>query len=222
VAAAVAAAILRYGMTARVPTTMEIDISGLRPLAGGLYPAEICGGLASLQACFWHPESTGLALVTTAVFAQLGATRPVPAVFLDTGHLLGNMGVGLRSELTPLGGALWMSGEQTALLTRTAGRRDRGNASSRSAGCETFAIGSNRFAFCHRLNYPNIPDGRRCVYRRHRSSPNCQNRLPAVKPEQSLEDKYNFLKVPTATSRTGKLGRAKHDSQAALYSQLQR
>ncbi len=168
------------------------------------------------EACFWHPvlDSTQLALVTTAVFYRSAwryQDRAYRRIFLDTGHLLGN--IELASALNDyrphlIGGfvdeavddLLYLDQEQEGAIA-VIPLADLLNVKQNLPPGQT-ALGS-----ATQTEHFTIPDGELLGYC-HRATQikpgtTSKTNLPAVIPEQSLEDKYNFpfcLKVPTATS----------------------
>lgn len=171
-------------------------------------------------ACFWHPvlESTQLAVVTTAVFYRSAwryHDRAYRRIFLDTGHLLGN--IELASALNDyrphlIGGfidqalndLLFLDPEEEGAMTviPLADLLDIK---------QNLPLSYTALSSATQLNYPRIPDGELLGYL-HRCTQISQTEQTAVSPppsqldpsavEQSLEDKYNFpfcLKVSTAT-----------------------
>lgn len=167
-------------------------------------------------ACFWHPvlDSTQLALVTTAVFYRSAwryQDRAYRRIFLDTGHLLGNIELAsaLNDYRTHLIGGfvdaavadlLYLNQEQEGAITviPLADLLDRK---------QNLPSGRTALPSATQTDYPNIPDGELLGYCHQatqlHSGTNDRSDLSAVAPKQSVEDKYNFpfcLKVPTPTS----------------------
>jgi SagB-type dehydrogenase family enzyme len=167
-------------------------------------------------ACFWHPvlESTQLALVTTAVFYRSAwryQDRAYRRIFLDTGHLLGNIELACAlNDYRPhlIGGfvdkavnkLLYLDPEQegTIAVIPLADLLDVK---------QNLPLGRTALPSATQTDYPNIPDGE-LLGHCHRATQiepdtNGKTDLPEVRQEKSLEDKYNFpfcLKVSTATT----------------------
>ncbi len=167
-------------------------------------------------ACFSHPvlESTQLALVTTAVFYRSAwryQDRAYRRIFLDTGHLLGNIELACalndyRAHL--IGGfvdeavnqLLYLDPEQEGAIAviPVADLLDVK---------QNLTPGQTVLPSVTQTDYPKISDGELLGYC-HRATQielGAAGRadLPGVTQEKSLEDKYNFpfcLKVPTATT----------------------
>lgn len=167
-------------------------------------------------ACFWHPvlESTQLALVTTAVFYRSAwryKDRAYRRIFLDTGHLLGNIELACAlNDYRPhlIGGFvdeavnrllyLDSSLEGAIALVPLADQLDVK---------QNLPLSRTALPSATQTEYPNIPDGELLGYCHQATQIESDTRgrvdLPALPSEQSLEDKYNFpfcLKVSTATS----------------------
>ena len=168
------------------------------------------------SACLWHPvlESTQLALVTTAVFYRSAwryQDRAYRRIFLDTGHLLGNIEFACAlNDYRPhlIGGfvdeavnqLLYLDPEQEGAIA-VIPLADLLDVK------QNLPLGRTALPSATQTDYPNIPDGELLEYC-HRatqieSGTNSKADLPEVRQEKSLEDKYNFpfcLKVSTATT----------------------
>ncbi|MBE9210245.1 SagB/ThcOx family dehydrogenase [Nostoc sp. LEGE 06077] len=168
------------------------------------------------DACFWHSalDSTQLAIVVTAVFYRSAwryEDRAYRRIFLDTGHLLGNIELaGAITDYRPhlIGGfvddavndLLYIDPEQEGAIAVLAMADLLDIKQNLSTGCTALPSATE-------TNYPHIPDGELLKYFHHhtqiQSGVTGKLNLPAVKQEKSLEDKYNFpfcLKIPTATT----------------------
>lgn len=170
----------------------------------------------SLQgACFWHPvlDSTQLALVTTTVFYRSAwryQARAYRRIFLDTGHLLGNIELACAlNDYRPhlIGGFVDEAVNQLLYLDP---EREGAVAVIPVADLldvkQNLPLARTALPSATHTDYPDILEEELLEYC-HRATqielgttgkPN----LPVVTPEQSLEDKYNFpfcLKVSTAT-----------------------
>ncbi|MBD2447606.1 SagB/ThcOx family dehydrogenase [Nostoc sp. FACHB-152] len=168
------------------------------------------------DACFWHPalENTQLAIVVTAVFYRSAwryEDRAYRRIFLDSGHLLGNLE--LASAITDyrphlIGGfvdeavndLLYIDPQQEGAIAVLALADLLDIKQNLSTGCTALPSATE-------TNYPQIPDGELLKYfhRQTQIQPGVTGKLnlPAIKQERSLEDKYNFpfcLKIPTATT----------------------
>ncbi len=166
-------------------------------------------------ACFSHPvlESTQLALVTTAVFYRSAwryKDRAYRRIFLDTGHLLGNIELACAlNDYRPhlIGGFVDQAVNQLLYLDL---EQEGAIAVIPLADLldvkQNLALGRTALPSATQTEYPKIPDGELLEYC-HRatqieSGTTGRADLPGVTQEKSLEDKYNFpfcLKVPTAT-----------------------
>jgi SagB-type dehydrogenase family enzyme len=172
----------------------------------------------SLQnACFWHPtlDNTQLAIGITAVFFRSAwryQDRAYRRIFLDTGHLLGNLELASAiNDYRPhlIGGfqdealdqMLYLDSEQEgtiAVLPLADLLEVRQN----------LPLAATTLPSRTQVDYPNIPDGELLAYF-HRatqiteaSSPGFSKLAETVTAELS-EDKYNFpfcLKVSTTTA----------------------
>ncbi|MBW4576231.1 MAG: SagB/ThcOx family dehydrogenase [Aphanothece sp. CMT-3BRIN-NPC111] len=178
--------------------------------------------IALQNACFWHPvlENTELAIVTTAIFYRSAwryQDRAYRRIFLDTGHLLGNIELAssindFRSHL--IGGfidegvnqLLYLDPEQEGAIAviPIADLRDVK---------QNLPLAPTALPSAIDTAYPQLPDGEILAYF-HRATqivetgdlPSVSN-PPAIASEvvteKSLEDKYNFpfcLKVSTVTT----------------------
>jgi SagB-type dehydrogenase family enzyme len=156
-------------------------------------------------ACFWHPtlENTQLAIVTTAVFYRSAwryEDRAYRRIFLDTGHLLGNIELaGAITDYRPhlIGGFV-----DTAVddLLYTDGVQEGTTAVLALADLldirQNLPIGRTALPSATETNYPYIPDGEllRYFHQHTQIQPGTTGKLnlPTVQQEKSLEDKYNF------------------------------
>ncbi len=166
-------------------------------------------------ACFWNPllEGTQLALVITAVFERSAwryQDRAYRRIFLDTGHLLGNLELaGSVHDFRPhlLGGfadaavndLLYLEGAQEGAIAVIP-------IADRSELNQHLALTRTTLPAVTQTDYPRLADGDLLRYF-HQAT---QIELADVKvdwgrPPKELEesDKYNFpfcLKVPTAVA----------------------
>ena len=159
-------------------------------------------------ACFGHPalESTQIALVITAVFYRSAwryQDRAYRRIFLDTGHLLGNIELaGCLTDYRPhlIGGfidsavneLLYLDSDQEGSIAviPLADLLDR----QQNIPSTQTALPS---ATC--CEYPQIPDGELLRYC-HQSTQIEASTSPLTSSQPPAEDKYNFpfcLKVPT-------------------------
>ncbi|TAE60114.1 MAG: SagB/ThcOx family dehydrogenase [Nostocales cyanobacterium] len=168
------------------------------------------------NACFWHPslENTQLAIITTAVFYRSAwryEDRAYRRIFLDTGHLLGN--IELASAITDyrphlIGGfideavndLLYIDPEQegTTVVIALADLLDIK---------QNLPLGKTALPSSVETEYPRIPDGELLKYfhlhTQITSEQTVKHDLKPAKTEQSLEDKYNFPfceKISTITT----------------------
>lgn len=156
------------------------------------------------EACFWHPvlENTQLAIVTTAIFYRSAwryQDRAYRRIFLDTGHLLGNIELACAiNHYRPhlIGGfadealnkLLFLNSEQESTMTviPIADLLDIN---------QNLPLAPTTLPSPTQTNYPSIPDGELLTYFHQATqielstNPPKANRIP---PEKSLEDKYNF------------------------------
>lgn len=172
-------------------------------------------------ACFWHPtlDAAQLALVTTAVFYRSAwryQDRAYRRVFLDTGHLLGNIELACAiNDYRPhlIGGfmddainrLLYLDATEEAALTIIA-------LADLLDVRQNLPLAPTALASKTQTDYPTIPDGELLAYLHHASSipeipnPPLLKDMVADRIDQTIlpqEDKYNFpfcLKVSTATS----------------------
>lgn len=168
------------------------------------------------EACFWHPalESTQLAIVITAVFYRSAwryEDRAYRRIFLDTGHLLGNIELaGAITDYRPhsIGGFV---DEAVNDLLYIDPQQEGAIAVLPLADLldikQNLPLGCTALPSATETNYPDIPDGELLKYFHHHTQiqPGVTGKLnlPTIKQEKSLEDKYNFpfcLKIPTATT----------------------
>lgn len=171
---------------------------------------------ATLQAaCFGHSalENTSLALLTTAIFYRSAwryQDRAYRRIFLDTGHLLGNIELACAmSKYRPhlIGGfvdeavnqMLFVDPEQEGTISVIPLEDLLDSNLNKSVG--TTALPS-----ATQTDYPRIPDGELLNYFHKATQIQTSNQPPAAgvsEGETSLDDKYNFpfcLKVATATA----------------------
>jgi SagB-type dehydrogenase family enzyme len=166
-------------------------------------------------ACFWHPalENTQLAIVTTAIFYRSAwryEDRAYRRIFLDTGHLLGNIELAsAMNDYRPhlIGGfrdramdaLLYLDPEQEGVITviPLADLLDIR---------QHLPSGTTALASDIQTQYPEISDGELLSY--FHQATEIDRAEPPASPEQaqeaiSLEDKYNFpfcLKISTKTN----------------------
>ena len=148
-------------------------------------------------ACFQHPalEKTQLAIVTTAIFARSAwryEDRAYRRVFLDTGHLLGNINLaatmqGFRTHL--IGGfgdrsmneLLYLDGEEEAVTSVMALNTD----------AQAPSFGRTTLPSPAMLDYPELNDGELLPALHQASKIVTKTSTPPRQPDV-LEDKYNF------------------------------
>lgn len=168
------------------------------------------------SACFDHPamQNTQLAMIITGVFYRSAwryEDRAYRRIFLDTGHLLGNIELAAAmNDYRPhlIGGfvdeavndLLYIDSEQEGALAILSLADLLDIEQNLPPGCTALPSISE-------TNYPPIPDGELLKYFHLRTQITAdathQTYLPTPKSENLLEDKYNFpfcLKVPTATT----------------------
>ena len=157
------------------------------------------------EACFWHPilENTQLAMVTSAIFYRSAwryQDRAYRRIFLDTGHVLGNIELGCAlNQYRPhlIGGfadeavdrLLYLDSEQEGTIT-VIPLADLLDVK------QNLPLASTVLPSATQTSYPRIPDGELLGYF-HRATQielasNPLTTSAAVESEQSLEDKYNF------------------------------
>lgn len=168
------------------------------------------------EACFWHSslENTQLAIIVTAVFYRSSwryEDRAYRRIFLDTGHLLGNIELAASiSEFRPhlIGGfvdeaineMLYIDPQQEGAIAvlPIADLLDVN---------QNLPTGRTALPSATETEYPHIPDGELLTYF-HRmtqiqSGTTGKLNLPEIKQEKSIEDKYNFpfcQKISTLTT----------------------
>ncbi|WP_414581163.1 SagB/ThcOx family dehydrogenase [Scytonema sp. PCC 10023] len=166
------------------------------------------------EACFWHPtlESSQLAIIITSVFYRSAwryEDRAYRRIFLDTGHLLGNIELaGAVTNYRPhlIGGFV---DETVNELLYIDPQHEGAIAVVPLADLldikQNLPTGRTALPSATETNYPHIPDGELLTYFHYRTQiqPGTTGKLnlPVVK-EKSLEDKYNFPfceKIPTAS-----------------------
>lgn len=166
------------------------------------------------EACFWHPvlNSTQLALVTTAVFYRSAwryEDRAYRRIFLDTGHLLGNIELGCAiAKFRPhlIGGfsdrsvndLLYLNSEQegTIAVIPLADLLDVK---------QNLPLAATTLPSTTQTEYPSIPDGELLGYFHRATQIELSTSLPknAFVVKSDSDDKYNFpfcLRVSTQTS----------------------
>jgi SagB-type dehydrogenase family enzyme len=165
------------------------------------------------QACLWHPalEKTQMALVVTAVFFRSAwryEDRAYRRIFLDTGHLLGN--IELASSLNDyrphlIGGFVDQAVNQLLYLDT-----DQEGAIAVIALADLLEVDQNlpptptALPSPTQLDYPALADGELLSYCHQASQiATTETTYPATTGlAASPQDKYNFpfcLKVPTRT-----------------------
>lgn len=166
------------------------------------------------EACFSHPtlESSQLAIIITAVFYRSAwryEDRAYRRIFLDTGHLLGNIELaGAVTHYRPhlIGGFV---DEAVNELLYIDPQHEGAIAVVPLTDLldikQNLPTGQTALPSATETNYPQIPDGELLTYFHYRTQiqPGTTGKLnlPTVK-EKSLEDKYNFPfceKIPTAS-----------------------
>ncbi|MDM9379212.1 SagB/ThcOx family dehydrogenase [Chlorogloeopsis sp. ULAP01] len=168
------------------------------------------------KACFWHPalENTQLAIIVTAVFYRSAwryEDRAYRRIFLDTGHLLGN--IELASAVCDYRPHLIGGFVDEAINELLYIDRQQEGAIAVVALADLLDIKQNLPTWRTALpsatetNYPEIPDGELLQYFHQateiQAGTTGKLNLPEVKQEKSLEDKYNFpfcQKISTATT----------------------
>lgn len=168
------------------------------------------------SACFWHPaiENTQLAIIITGVFYRSAwryEDRAYRRIFLDTGHLLGNIELAAAmNDYRPhlIGGfvdqavndLLYLDSQQEGVLAVLPLADLLDIQQNLPLGCT--ALPSD-----FETNYPPIPDGQLLKYFHLHTQikPDATGKLnlPKVRQEKIPDDKYNFpfcVKIPTATT----------------------
>lgn len=162
-------------------------------------------------ACFWHPvlNNTQLAIVTTAIFYRSAwryQDRAYRRIYLDTGHLLGNIELaGALTDYRPhlIGGfsdralneLLYIDSEQegTTIVIPLADLLDPQ---------QNLPLAATALPSPIDTNYPNIGDGELIGYFQRATEISAEPEKIEVTNQSSLEDKYNFpfcLKVSVVT-----------------------
>jgi SagB-type dehydrogenase family enzyme len=171
------------------------------------------------SACFWHPalEHTQLALVVTGVFYRSAwryQDRAYRRIFLDTGHLLGN--IELASALADYRPHLIGSFADQAMDQLLYLQPQEEGVLAVLPLADLLAVEQNLsryntiFPTPPQTEFPPLPDGELLGYVHQATAipttvtaPPWQAQIPAApEPAKALEDKYNFpfcLKVSTAT-----------------------
>lgn len=167
-------------------------------------------------ACFWHPilENTQLVLVVTAVFERSAwryQDRAYRRIFLDTGHLLGNVELaGALSDYRPhligsfaddaINQLLYLDAEQEGTIAVVP-------LADRLEIKQNLPLARTVFPASTQSSYSQVPDGELLRYFHQATQISLDPaakinwKLPTI--EASRTDKYNFpfcLKVSTATS----------------------
>jgi SagB-type dehydrogenase family enzyme len=167
------------------------------------------------EACFWHPalEHTQLAIVTTAIFYRSAwryEDRAYRRIFLDTGHLLGNIELAsAMNDYRPhlIGGfadraiddLLYLDPAQEGAIAAIALADLLDRQQHLPKGTTALPSGIN-------TDYPNLGDGELLGYCHQATEIDrvrAETTIEKAEGEVSLEDKYNFpfcLKVPTTTN----------------------
>lgn len=156
-------------------------------------------------ACFWHPtlENTQLGIITTAVFYRSAwryEDRAYRRIFLDTGHLLGNIELaGAITDYRPhlIGGFVDTAVSELLYIDST---QEGVSAVIALADLldiqQNLPLGITALPSSTETNYPYIPDGELLKYFHQQTQiqPGTTGKvnLPTVQQEKTLEDKYNF------------------------------
>ncbi|MEC4812827.1 MAG: SagB/ThcOx family dehydrogenase [Scytonema sp. PMC 1069.18] len=167
------------------------------------------------EACFWHPalETTQLAIVITSMFYRSAwryEDRAYRRIFLDTGHLLGNIELaGAITDYRPhlIGGFIdEVMNELLYIDPQHEGAIAVMSLADLLDIKQHLPKGRTALPSTTETNYPQIPDGELLMYfhRATQIQPGTTGKLnlPEVKQQKSLEDKYNFPfceKVSTQT-----------------------
>jgi SagB-type dehydrogenase family enzyme len=169
------------------------------------------------EACFWHPslENTQIALVITSVFYRSAwryEDRAYRRIFLDTGHLLGNIELAAAvSDYRPhlIGGFIDQAVDEILYIDP---QQESAIAVLPLADLldinQNLPTGRTALPSATETEYPNLPDGELLPYfhRMTQIQPGTTGKLnlPEIKQERSIEDKYNFpfcQKVATQTTQ---------------------
>ncbi|NMG09811.1 SagB/ThcOx family dehydrogenase [Brasilonema sp. UFV-L1] len=167
------------------------------------------------EACLWHPtlEKTQLAIIITAVFYRSTwryEDRAYRRIFLDTGHLLGNIELaGAMTHYRPhlIGGfvdeaineLLYISPQQEGAIAvlPIADLLDIK---------QNIRTGRTTLPSATETNYPHIPDGELLKYFHNctqiPAGTKSQLNSPKINQEKAIKDKYNFPfceKIPTVS-----------------------
>lgn len=168
------------------------------------------------EACLWHPtlENTQLAIIVTAVFYRSEwryEDRAYRRIFLDTGHLLGN--IELSAALTDyrphlIGGFVDDAVNELLYVdSQIEGAIAVLSLADLLDVKQNLSLARTALPSATETSYPQIPDGELLRYF-HTSTqilPGTTGNLnlPEVKQEKSPEDKYNFpfcQKISTSTT----------------------
>ncbi len=165
----------------------------------------------SLQsACFWHPvlQHTQLAIAITAVFYRSAwryQDRAYRRIFLDTGHLLGNIELaGAINDFRPhlIGGFIDEAVNNLLYLdANNEGATSLIGLADLLDVQQNLSRGLTALPSIVHSDYPAIPDGQLLTYY-HRATA-IDASFPSPEKASDSEDKYNFpfcLKIPTVTA----------------------
>jgi SagB-type dehydrogenase family enzyme len=169
------------------------------------------------EACFWHPslENTQIALVITSVFYRSAwryEDRAYRRIFLDTGHLLGNIELAAAiSDYRPhlIGGFIDQAVDEMLYIDP---QQESAIAVLPLADLldinQNLSSGRTALPSATETEYPNLADGELLPYfhRMTQIQPGTTGKLnlPEIKQEKSIEDKYNFpfcQKINTQTTQ---------------------
>lgn len=186
------------------------------------WASEVWQGLQ--DACFWHSvlEKTDLAIIITAIFYRSAwryEDRAYRRIFLDTGHLLGNIELasalnGYRPHLIggfadrKLNDLLYLDPEQEGAIA-VVPLTDSFNGEEKVSSHPTVLPSATQ------LNYPKVADGQLLNYfhRATQIEEKKNGQVPkGLDRENTGDDKYNFsfcTKVSTATIPIGWGGKTK-------------
>ncbi|NJR60123.1 MAG: SagB/ThcOx family dehydrogenase [Cyanobacteria bacterium CRU_2_1] len=213
------------------PAELYLVSRGTPMLAAGLYHYQLQTHsllhfwdsevwMALQSACFWHPslEATQLAIVVTAIFQRSAwryQDRAYRRIFLDTGHLLGNIELAsAMSDYRPhlIGG---FADEAVNQLIYLDGVEEGAIAVIALADLlevsQNLPLAPTALPSVTQIEYPTLPDGDLLPYlhkatqiskgQGSRTIKDFLEMAPAAQT-QAFEDKYNFpfcLKVSTVT-----------------------